>query len=134
MTGRANTKLAWVVAGAVVWAWTGLYLALGAPESAPVFDLQLAEGKGGVLVPGRLAELIEDESGIRIKMDDFRTGRVGEDEWKKPEIPKLPEGITVEYLTPAERPMPPRIEVHSGLGPVRLPSRAVLVAARDFIF
>jgi hypothetical protein len=131
MTGRANTKLAWVVGAAVVWAWAGLYLALGAPEGDPVFELQLAEGKGGVMLKGRLAELIEDGEGIQLTMD--YPARAGE-EWKAPETPKLPDGITVKYLPPTDRPTPPRIEVQNGLGPVRLPSRAVLVAARDYIF
>jgi hypothetical protein len=131
MTGRANTKLAWVVGAAVVWAWAGLYLAVGAPEGDPVFALGLQGGRGGVLLPGRLAELIEDESGVRIKLDARR--RADGDE-KEPAVPKLPAGISVEYLEAAERPMPPRIEVLIGRGPIRLPSRAMLVVTRSFLF
>jgi hypothetical protein len=132
MTGRTNTKLAWAVGIAVLWAWLGLYLALGAPEArGPVFELGLKPGEEGIELTGRLAQLIEDDNGIRILLD-YRDPQG--DHTKTPAVPKLPAGITVEYIPAPEHPMPPRIETMHGLGPLRLPSGSVMVAARDYIF
>ena len=70
MPGRINTKLALAVGAAMIWAWLGLLLALrpAEPHGGPMFGFDLKEG-AGVVLKGRLAHLIEDDSGIRIALD-----------------------------------------------------------------
>ncbi|MDQ3023989.1 MAG: hypothetical protein M3R04_06365 [bacterium] len=131
MTGRLNTKLAWLVCTGVLWAWLGLFLALGDHErGSPMFELGLKPGEEGIVLKGRLAELIEDEGRIRIALDYISPGSSD----ATPPIPKLPDDISVSYLPPPEFPQRPRIETISGFGPIHLPSGSVMVAARDYIF
>ncbi|GEM_PF-2229478 len=125
-----NRRLAWVVIPTVVWAAIGLFLALGAGRPGgsgeQQLGLRLGMAEGGLRLPGQVTELSEREDGLHITLAVRAEAR--------PDLPELPAGVFVEFVTPDSPPTePPLIELGPSGHVLRLPGGRVLALTDDYV-
>ena len=125
-----NRRLAWVVIPAVVWAAIGLFLALGAGrpgvEGEQPLGLRLGLAEGGLRLPGQVLEVIEGDDGLHITLAVRADAR--------PDLPELPAGVSVEFVTPTGPPTgPPLIELAPSGHVIKLPGGRVLALTDDYV-
>ena len=132
-----NKRLFWVVWPLLIWAYWGLFAALGAEQQEQgLLKLSLGLPEGAVTLAGELRQLTEETDEVTLVLalppgaPELMRGPEGES------YPELPPGLTVEYVSTEDAaPGPPQIHLLKGDNrPLTLPAGRQLVSTARYVF